>query len=169
MAGINESKQRETSMTVEIELRRTTSRGEGVFALRAFEPGETVLVGVLEEIDVLNHSHASQLGEDQFGFHGGLTSKFNHSCDPNCGIQPNKSGAHDFVAMRPISVNEETTFDYAMRNYRIEHFPNSCICGSEDCRGTITGWQGLPQSRKNDYAGFVAPYLVDMDCKAAEE
>jgi len=155
----------EKSMIADIELRSTPGRGEGIFALRAFEPGETVLVGALEEVDVANHSHASQLGEDEFGFHRGLTSKFNHSCDPNCGIRLNKTGAHDFVAMRHIATNEETTFDYAMRNYRIEHFPSACICGSEDCRGAITGWQDLPQSRKDDYAGFVAPYLVEMDSK----
>ena len=154
-------------MTAEIELRSTPGRGEGVFALRAFKPGETVLVGVLEEMDVANHSHASQLGEHKFGYHRGLISKFNHSCDPNCGIRLNKSGGHDFVAMRHISPHEETTFDYAMRNYRIEHFPDACICGSQDCRGDITGWQDLPQSRKDDYAGFVAPYLIEMDHRTA--
>ncbi len=154
-------------MTAEIELRTAPGKGEGIFALRAFEEGETVLIGVLEESDVANHSHASQLGEHEFGYHSGLTSKFNHSCDPNCGIRLNKSGAHDFVAMRRIDSHEETTFDYAMRNYRIEHFPDACICGSQDCRGAVTGWQTLPQSRKDEYAGFVAPYLVEMDCRLA--
>jgi hypothetical protein len=153
-------------MSPEIELRSTPGRGEGIFALRAFVPGETVLIGVLEAIDVTNHSHASQLGEHEFGFHSGLTSKLNHSCDPNCGIRLNKSGAHDFVAIRNIALHEETTFDYAMRNYRIEHFPNACACGSQICRGAVTGWRGLPQSRKDEYAGFVAPYLIEMDQKA---
>lgn len=150
-------------MSPEIELRRTPGRGDGVFALRAFKQGDTVLIGVLEAIDVANHSHASQLGEHAFGFHSGLTSKLNHSCDPNCGIRLNQSGAHDFVAIRNIAQHEETTYDYAMRNYRIEHFPSVCGCGSQICRGRINGWQTLPQSRKEEYAGFVAPYLIEMD------
>lgn len=150
-------------MIQDIELRTIEGKGEGIFALRRFEAGETVLVGVLDADSVANHSHASQIGEHEFGFHRGLTSKFNHSCNPNCGIRINKSGAHDFVAMRPIAAHEETTFDYAMRNYRIEHFPDSCMCGNRQCRGSITGWQDLPPARKKAYAGFVAPYLIEMD------
>jgi len=150
-------------MSTNIELRTTPGKGEGIFALKAFIPGETVLVGVLESKAVENHSHASQLGEYEFGFHGGLTSKFNHSCDPNCGIRLNSSGGHDFVAMRTIAPHEEATFDYAMRNYKIEHFHASCTCGEQICRGSITGWQDLPQARKDEYQGFVAPYLLEMD------
>lgn len=149
--------------SADIELRETRGRGEGVFALRSFERGATVLTGVLEERDVTNHSHASQLGPDEFGFHSGLTSKFNHSCDPNCGIRVNGSGAHDFVARRAIAKHEETTFDYAMRNYRIDHFPGDCSCGRLVCRGEITGWQDLPQARKDAYRGYVAPYLIELD------
>jgi len=33
--------------------------------------------------------------------------------------------------MKDISVNEEITFDYAMRNYTIDHFPQQCMCGSK--------------------------------------
>ena len=95
--------------------------------------------------------------------HAGLISKFNHSCEPNCGIHLNAQGGHDFVAMRHIKVNEEATFDYAMRNYRIDHFPGHCTCGAKACRGSITGWRDLPQTRKDRYAAFVAPYLIEMD------
>ena len=150
-------------MTTDIELHMTPEKGEGIFASRAFAPGETVLTGVLDGKTIENHSHASQLSESEFGFHTGMTSKFNHSCDPNCGIHLNQTGAHDFVAMHPIAADEEVTFDYAMRNFKIEHFPGSCTCGEAICRGSITGWQDLPQDRKDIYAGFVAPYLVEMD------
>ena len=40
----------------------------------------------------------------------------------------------DFVARRPITAGEEITFDYAMRNYVIEHFPPACLCGTELCQ-----------------------------------
>ncbi len=150
-------------MKTDIEVRTTSGRGEGVFALRAFEPGETVMVGILETSGIKNHSHASQIGKNEFGFHSGLSSKLNHSCDPNCGIQLNASGGHNFVAMRVMATDEEATYDYAMRNFTIEHFPDICSCEQDICRGSITGWKDLPDARKKAYRGFAAPYLIEMD------
>ena len=63
----------------------------------------------------------------------------------------------DFVARQPITAGQEITFDYAMRNYTVEHFAAHCQCGSPGCRDRITGWKDLPSGRKADYRGFVAP------------
>lgn len=150
-------------MTATIESRTTAGCGQGVFALKSFTRGEALYVGVLDDIPVRNHSHASQVSKTKFRFHKGLSSIFNHSCDPNCGIIINPSGGHDIVAFKHIRAADEATYDYAMCNYRIEHFPQPCSCGTTQCRETITGWQDLPQQRKDDYAGFVAPYLMEMD------
>lgn len=150
-------------MTQLIEQRDTPGRGHGIFALRSFERGDTLYVGVLDNTPIENHSHASQIGKTRFGFHKGLGSKFNHSCDPNCGISINGSGGHDIVALHHIPAGDEATYDYAMRNYQIEHFPGPCSCGGANCRSAITGWKDLPQLRKDAYAGFVAPYLIEMD------
>jgi hypothetical protein len=151
------------------ELRRTGAKGEGVFATRPFQVGETVMVGVIDRELDHNHSHASQIGENRFVLHGGLIPKVNHSCEPNCGIRPNAGGAHDLVARRAITAGQEITFDYAMRNYSVDHFAAPCRCGSPRCRGRITGWKDLPSERKADYAGFVAPYLIDIDDRRAAE
>ena len=97
--------------------------------------------------------------------HAGLISKVNHSCNPNCGISENGTGAHDFIAYKEIRIDEELTFDYAMRNYIISFFPKRCMCGSHNCRETITGWKNLPKERKKDYEGFSAPYLQRLDAK----
>ncbi len=148
------------------ELRRTGSKGEGVFATRSFQAGETVMLGcIVRELD-RNDPHASQVGERLFVLHAGLIHKVNHSCDPNCGIRLNSSGAHDLIARTPIAVGDEITFDYAMRNYSVEFFPAHCRCGARHCRGRITGWKDLPAQRKADYQGFVAPYLMEMDDNA---
>ena len=154
-------------MTVNIEQRTTPGRGQGIFALKSFKRGDTVYIGVLDGIPVKNHSHASQISKTEFGFHKGLGSKFNHSCDPNCGIMINTSGGHDIVAIDDIAEADEATYDYAMRNYRIEHFPGPCACGNTNCRSLITGWKDLPQQRKDDYVGFVAPYLIEIDREEA--
>ena len=147
------------------ELRETSEKGEGVFATKSFKVGDIVMVGVIKEVLNGNHSHASQIGESEYVLHAGLISKVNHSCDPNCGIRVNETGAHDFVAIRNISINEEITFDYAMRNYDVDYFPKQCMCGALRCRGKITGWKDLPGEKKKEYSGFVAPYLLALDTK----
>ena len=152
-------------MKTGFELRKTSEKGEGVFATQSFTLDDIVMVGVIREVLKENHSHASQIGESEYVFHAGLISKVNHSCDPNCGIRVNGTGAHDFVAMRTISINEELTFDYAMRNYGVDYFPKQCMCGSKKCRGKITGWKDLPDEKKKEYEGFSALYLLALDAK----
>jgi hypothetical protein len=147
------------------ELRNSESKGEGVFATKSFKINDIVMVGTIEKVLDDNHSHASQIDEDKYVLHSGLISKVNHSCDPNCGIKVNKNGAHDYIAIRNIGLNEEITFDYAMRNYNIEYFPEQCMCGSDKCRKIITGWKGLFDNKKNEYKEFVAPYLIELDKK----
>ncbi|MGB3559241.1 MAG: SET domain-containing protein-lysine N-methyltransferase [Geitlerinemataceae cyanobacterium] len=147
------------------ELREIEGKGEGIFATQKIKASDTVMVGKFDKILDANHSHASQIGKETYALHAGLISKVNHCCAPNCGIKVNETGAHDFVAMKDISVDEEITFDYAMRNYSVDHFPPKCMCGSKLCRGRVTGWKDLPETRKQDYKGFVAPYLLEIDMK----
>jgi len=151
------------------ELRNTIGKGEGIFATKCFKAGETVMIGRIKEKLYKNHSHASQTGENEYVLHAGSITKVNHSCHPDCGIHLNETGAHDFVAMKDIKVNEEITFDYAMRNYGIDYFPEHCICGSEECRGVISGWKNLSDKKKKEYKGFVAPYLLALDIKHSSE
>ncbi len=151
------------------ELRESSEKGEGVFATKSFKKGEIVIVGIIKDVLSKNHSHASQIGENEYVLHAGLIIKVNHSCDPNCGIRVNETGAHNFVAKQSISINEEITFDYAMRNYGIDYFPKQCMCGSEKCRGRITGWRGLSSEKKKEYEDFVAPYLLELDVKYSSE
>jgi len=152
-------------MKTGFELRETSEKGEGIFATKSFKVGDIVMVGIIKEVLNGNYSHASQITENKHVLYEGLISRVNHSCDPNCGIRVNETGAHDFVAIKDISVNEEITFDYAMRNYSIDYFPKKCMWGSKRCRGRITGWKDLPDEKKKEYEGFVAPYLLELDAK----
>jgi hypothetical protein len=142
-------------------------KGGGVRATRGFEAGETVMVGFLEGDVAHNDSHATQVSRTRWARHGGLGPKVNHSRSPNCGVELNETGACDFVARQPIASGEEITFDYAMRNYSIEHFPGGCLCGADVCRGAVTGWKDLSAERKADYEGEVAPYLLEIDRELA--
>lgn len=80
----------------------------------------------------------------------------------------NKGGGHNFVAMR-IAIDKEIVFDYAMRNYSVDFFPPKCNCGSEKCRGRITGWKDLPEATRKTYQGYTAPYLLKLDKKYASD
>ncbi len=119
-----------------VELRGPADgKGDGVMATRPFAAGETVMVGFLVGELTANDSHATQVGPDRWALHGGLGPKVNHSCDPNCGVRLNDGQAFDFVARQPIGAGQELTFDYAMRNFTIDHFPAVCLCGAARCRG----------------------------------
>lgn len=143
-------------------------RNDGVFATRAFEETETVMLDVPGCRTASNHSHANQVSLTEWVLEDGLNAKVNHSCDPNCGVRPSGNvDGFEFVARRPIATGEEITFDYAMRNYVIEHFPAACLCGTAECRGLISGWKDLPASRKAMYGELVAPYLLELDRELA--
>jgi uncharacterized protein len=141
----------------------TDGKGNGVFTTREFDVGETVVVAVIASRVESNSSHATQVGRFEWVLLRGMGPMVNHSCNPNCGVRLNESGGPDLVALRSIAAGEEITFDYAMRNYSIEHFPSRCLCGSKICRGSVTGWKDLPDDRKEAYQGFVAPYLLELD------
>lgn len=144
-------------------MKKSLEKGEGVFATKSFELGETVIVGAIEKVLNCNTAHAIQLGENEFVLQVGLSRKVNHSCDPNCGVAVNETGAHDFVAMKQLYPGDEITFDYAMQNYDIDHFPGQCLCETKKCRGKLTGWNELPVERRKEYEGFIAPYLIEMN------
>ena len=145
-------------------------RNDGVFAARGYAAGETVMLGVRGRPVASNHSHANQIGPSEWVMEDGLGPKVNHSCAPNCGVRVNDEvGGFDYVALAPIAAGEEITFDYAMRNYVIEHFPVVCLCGAPDCRRKITGWKDLPAERKTAYGDYVAPYLLELDRERAAD
>ncbi|MDH5716897.1 MAG: SET domain-containing protein-lysine N-methyltransferase [Spirochaetia bacterium] len=152
-------------MKLGYELRETDEKGDGIFTTKKYTKGDIVILGTIGRKLRENYSHASQIAENEYILHAGLSSKINHSCDPNCGIKVNDTGAHDIIARRTIEIDEEITFDYSMRNYVIEFFPKECMCGCDNCRGKITGWKDLTEKKKNEYKGFAAPYLIELDKK----
>ena len=152
-----------SSQDINFELKNSEDRGAGVITKCSFSKGEVVMRGVIDKIINVNHEHASQVGVNEYVTPIGFMALVNHSCRPNCGIKLNETGAHDYVAMQDIMPGEEITFDYAMQNYEVGHFPSECLCGAIDCRGKIGGWKDLPIDKKQQYKGFVAPYLLELD------
>lgn len=148
-----------------LEIRNLSNNQVGVFILKPFKAGAIVIQGQIEAFLSQNNSHASQIGLNQFVLHDIYTRSVNHSCSPNVGIKLSTINppAHDFVAMVDIPANTQILSDYDMRNWTVDHFPEECLCKSPECRHWITGYKNLPDHKKQEYRGFVAPYLLELD------
>ena len=43
--------------------------------------------------------------------------------------------------------------------YEIEHFSQSCLCGSDNCRGEVKGWKDLSRDEKESIREYTVPFL----------
>lgn len=108
--------------------------GEGVVALRAFEPGEVVfrftgfIVNQITQFS-LQISEGVHIHDPYF------MGKILHSCEPNASCDMT---TRTFTALKHIEAGECVTMDYGQtEDYLFKSFP--CSCGSLNCRGVITG------------------------------
>jgi len=141
--------------------------GYGVFACEPVKEGERLLVWggdivTRPQIELLPfplQAFVVQVEEDVYlaprEYDEAETADYiNHSCEPNAGFE----GQIVLVALRDIQPGEEICIDYAMCDGSpYDEF--QCQCGSESCRGRITGndWQ-LPELQGR-YHKYFMPYL----------
>jgi uncharacterized protein len=151
----------------------TVANGVGVFAAREFQAGEVIVedldndyfsdpVGFskLVENDV-PLDYVMQIGTGAFRIPTPTLEDFtNHSCDPNSGIRMDPRGPIA-VAIRHIRPHEEITFDYSTW-LDGEYFNMECRCGSEKCRGFVSGFGTLPAALRRRYValGIVADFAL---------
>lgn len=144
--------------------RRLANGQYGVFAVAAIAPDEIVSVwggeimtrAQVAQMPEKYQRYATQVEEDFYL--GGISQDdadyFNHSCDPNVGMQ----GQIVLVAMRAIAPGEELCFDYAMTDGSpYDEF--ECHCDAPHCRKWVRGndWQKPELWEK--YRGYFMPYL----------
>ncbi|XP_036972263.1 histone-lysine N-methyltransferase SETD1B-A isoform X2 [Acanthopagrus latus] len=68
---------------------------------------------------------------------GNFARFINHSCNPNCYAKVITVESQKKIVIysrQPINVNEEITYDY---KFPIEDEKIPCLCGAENCRGTL--------------------------------
>jgi hypothetical protein len=137
----------------------------GVFAREPVAAGELLAMwsGViyrydeLETLEPIVVSRSVQVEDEMFLIpikHGEPGDFFNHSCNPNAGL----NGQIGVVAMRDIAAGEEVCYDYAMSDGSpYDEF--DCHCGEPMCRHRVTGddWR-LPDLQAR-YNGYFSPYL----------
>lgn len=158
-----------------IEVRTSSVEGRGSFAVQRIDPGEVVEVWgerskeklvVTYTTDRGPAERARAKGKDVMQWDDDLYSIedrgadegyfLNHSCDSNLWFKD----AFTLLARRGAEPGEELTIDYALFEAD-EAFRASwpCRCGTENCRGTVTGrdWQLADVQAR--YAKHFSPLL----------
>lgn len=150
-----------------IELRGSPATGTwSTFARETIRDGEVISVwgghvvdgSLLEELSAGGRVHAVQVEEDLYlvSLPRGESADFiNHSCDPNAGLRDSVT----LVAMRDIAPGEEVCFDYAMAD-STPYDEFDCQCGTEMCRGRVTGDDWRQRQLWARYEGYFSPYLA---------
>jgi uncharacterized protein len=137
---------------------------KGLFATEKISAGEllTLYMGdlidraILDTLPSADQVHILQIEEDLYikPIREEEAHYVNHSCEPNAGM----AGQISVIALRDIEAGEEICFDYAMCDGSpYDEF--TCLCGSAQCRKTISGndWQ-RPELWER-YKGYFSPYL----------
>ncbi|MBW1782982.1 MAG: SET domain-containing protein-lysine N-methyltransferase [Deltaproteobacteria bacterium] len=151
-----------------IEVRSDGLEGRGIFAKEKIPQGEVIAVkaGHIVTADQLPEI-TSKLGDYALQIHDNfylspispeevdrMTIFINHSCDPNVGFD----GQITYVAMRDIEPGEELCHDYAME--RTDDYSLDCQCGSNCCRGKITGQDWKDPQLQQRYGTYFSSYIL---------
>jgi SET domain-containing protein len=121
-----------------LEIRESKINGQGLFALRVFQAGDTVLQWDLSQ-SIAVEEWAS-LAEDERRYTHPLNTQrilivqaperfVNHSCQPNTRLDNFRD-----VAIGRIETGQEITSDYGSEGVAVSF---QCSCGSAACRGFI--------------------------------
>lgn len=79
----------------------------------------------------------------------------NHSCSPNGGPR----NSTQIIALRNISVGEELTFDYGTTDGG-DYDEFDCACGTDSCRGTVSGNDWRRTDVRERHGAMFSPYLL---------
>ena len=150
-----------------VEIRTNALNGKGIFAKEDIKKDEVVFIKgghILKRDELFSSGVINSYFPLNDEFLLGATNKEeeesiklyeNHSCNPNCGLH----GDIVFVAMRDIKKDEELTVDYAFIDN--EDYSFKCTCGSDNCRGIVTGYDWKIKELQDKYYGYFAQYLKD--------
>ena len=148
------------------EVRGSAIEGLGVFAIRAFEPGDRILK--FGHDDVMGPDRPLRDDEyvgyvDQLA--GGVEvylpapgKHVNSCCDPTARVRWDGDECWA-VAYKPIEPGDEITVDYVIATHNEETLP--CTCGADRCRGTIPGSVfGLSDEWLEEYEPLMADWFI---------
>lgn len=155
---------------VDVEVRESPIEGLGVFALRAFRPGERIRrVHIVREIteeaplrpEAGEYYYHCSYPNGKMVLWGPPDRHYNHSCDPNAHQLEEGDGTREvsIVARREIAPGEEITVDYIVNTAGGNTWP--CHCGAARCRGeTVGDFFKLPLEQQIEYLPLLADWFV---------
>lgn len=138
--------------------------GRGVFAARAFRPGELILRFAGEPYDRHHPIHDRpeganllQVGPTSYILPGPVGLYVNHSCNPNAGL----SGPDLLVAIKDIPEGAEVRFDYST-GMDEDLWTMKCACREPNCRGIVRDFKYLPPLLRRRYVawGIVPDFIA---------
>lgn len=149
---------------------RESRHGRGVYALKAFSPGELILLfhgDVITEDQLpvpypCDFDYFLQIGPGRYlGPSGGIDDFVNHSCHPNAGVLITPARV-TLIAVSHIRPGDQVTFDYSLT---MDAFPYEmvCLCGSKFCRHVVRNFVDLPRALQLHYErmGLVPAYIAE--------
>lgn len=126
---------------------RSPIDGYGVIACRPFAEGDEIseIDGVLwRDGDGIDDRYSLWVEDGLYFDMVDQTRFINHSCDPNArvdtGITDDGQAWATIIALKPIAIGEEVSYDYAFP----ANLAEPCRCGSPRCRGLIIDEETLP-------------------------
>jgi hypothetical protein len=144
----------------DVEVRPTDTSGVGVFALRDFKRGETVVVGRSVSVHSERTIFTIQTGPETHVLMDEPAIRLNHSFHPNTAVRDNAFGAYDFVAISDIAAGDEISFDYETTESDLtEEFQRCCPAPSDRSAGNGRGFGSLTLEVRARYGDLIADYL----------
>ncbi len=151
-----------------IEVRESPLGGKGVFAAQALPAGEIVAVKVGHVVDTAEMARlTAEVGDFGLQIHDDvflsprtaeevddMVVMINHSCDANVGFE----GQVTYVTIKAVEAGEELCHDYAMM--RTTPYQLDCLCGADDCRGTVTGEDWQQPGVQAKYGRYFQPHIL---------
>lgn len=147
-------------MSPDVTAGPSTIEGTGLFAGRAFDEGETVVVlggTIIDDAELVRLQPQSSLAigeginlmqdDDDPAQYG------NHSCDPNLWLADEVT----LVMRTVVEAGEELTVDYG--TFSVVPWQMECRCGAAGCRGVVTGDDWRRPDLRERYAGRFSPFI----------
>ena len=151
-------------MIEDVEVRPAGPKGQGVFARRAFEPGDFIFrrrhVQVVDEAGIAtlteeDRMHLCELAFDRFAVLAPPGCYLNHSCTPNA----MRHGVKVF-AYREIAAGDEITIDYRLNAFDDDGDPWTCACNSDRCTGEVAcSFFALDEATQEEYLPHAPAFI----------
>lgn len=143
-----------------------TDKGKAIRSTRKIPKGTVISIFTGKPIDYKEtleldekESFALQQGSDSYLLLDEPYCYYNHSCEPNCGLNMQL----ELFALTDIADGTELRYDYSTTMLE-RHWTMPCSCGAPSCRKIIKDFDTLPAELQERYIrlGIVQRFILDV-------